>query len=362
MFQWYLFVLVFAVGAISYFGGLTYKVCPYGQIETRYRWIAAAIILVPMVYLAATRTSGFGDTSAYISMFQEAPSSISELPSYLSSYTKDQGFAVFMVLIKSLIGSSERLFLGIVAGICLLFVFFVYRRYSCNFIITIFLFLASADYVQWTYNGIRQFIAVTMVFACSGLILKKKYVPVILVILAASCIHQSALLMIPVIFIVQGKPFNGRTMTAMVACVLALVFADNFTDLIANVMENSQYSNEVDQFLSTDGTSLLRVLVFAVPPVMAFLFRRRIDAYHNTLINICVNMSVVSLGLYIASAASSGIFIGRLPIYASLYNYILLPWMIEELFTKDSAVILYVLMGMAYLVFYYYQIEITWGL
>ena len=76
----------------------------------------------------------------------------------------------------------------------------------------------------------------------------------------------------------------------------------------------------------------------------------------------CVNMSLLSTGIYVVSIFTSGILVGRLPIYFSLYNYILLPWELEYIFTVRSKKILYLLMIGAYLVFYYYQLNYSWGI
>ena len=85
-----------------------------------------------------------------------------------------------------------------------------------------------------------------------------------------------------------------------------------------------------------------------------------IQAEDDPVINFCTNMSIISTGIYIISMFTSGIFIGRLPIYASLYNYILLPWEIDHMFTKESKRLIMIVMVAAYLVFYWYQIEVVW--
>ena len=72
-------------------------------------------------------------------------------------------------------------------------------------------------------------------------------------------------------------------------------------------------------------------------------------------------MSIVSVGFYVVSMFTSGIFIGRLPIYFSLYSYILLPWEIDNMFTKRSARLVYVMTICAYLAFYYYQMHFAWN-
>ena len=363
MFQWYLFVLIFGVGLFANITRQTYTVNSFGQREQRYGWLPVLIILVPLIYLAGIRDDmGFGDTSVYRMGFHELPSSLSGLTEYFTDDSKDKGFTVFSVIIKSIIGNRDVLYFLIIAAICLTCVFYVYKKYSCNFIMTVFLFVASADYIQWTYNGIRQFMAVSLIFACTGFLLKRKYAPVIAVILIASTIHASALIMLPIVFIVQGKPFNKRTVLFLFAMLMAIAFIDQFTNIITNIMENTQYSGEVDQFLSTEGTSIQRVLVYSIPAFIALLFRKRIEVADNQLINMASNLSIATLGLMFLSAFSSGLFLGRLGIYTSLINYILLPWEIENIFTKSSARLIYVVMIICYLAFYYYQVVITWGL
>ena len=73
-------------------------------------------------------------------------------------------------------------------------------------------------------------------------------------------------------------------------------------------------------------------------------------------------MYIISMGLYLVSMVTSGIFIGRLPIYCSLYGYILLPWEIEHLIKPRSRGMVYIGMIGAYLLFYYYQMHITYGM
>ena len=106
---------------------------------------------------------------------------------------------------------------------------------------------------------------------------------------------------------------------------------------------------------------MIRVLVFCIPPLMAFFFRQHIAAANVPIINLAVNMSVASMGAYIVSSFTSGIFIGRVPVYFSLYNYMLLPWIINRFFEKRTAKLIYLLLMICYMGFYYYQMHIVWG-
>lgn len=362
IFQWYLFVLLLAVAWLAKVTGQTYTIEVHGRKEKRYGWIPILMIIIPMIVAAALREKSFGDTFAYMRGFQNTIPSFSAIPEVLAQEGKDKGFSVFNILIKMVIGDHYQIYFGIVAAICLFCVAYVYKKYSCNFAMTIFLFLASADYIQWTHNGMRQFIAVCIVFVATDLLLKKRYIPYILVTLLASTIHATVLLMIPIAFIVQGRAWNIRSVFFTVAVLIAINFSGALSDFIVEFMMDTQYSNEVDQFLATEGTNILRVVVFSIPPVLALIFRRYLDAARQPILNLSANMAIVSMGAYIVSAVTSGIFVGRIPIYFSLYNYILLPWLVENVFEKKSQKLVYAIIIACYLYFYYYQVVVSWGL
>lgn len=194
--------------------------------------------------------------------------------------------------------------------------------------------------------------------------LRNKYVSLILVILLASLFHQSALIMIPIVLIAQGKAWNTRTLLFIAIIIIAVLFVGRFTSLLDAVLEETQYASVVSDYTSwnDDGTNPIRVLVYSLPAILAFLGRKRIMYEDDQLINLCTNFSLVTAGLYLVSMFTSGIFLGRLPIYTSLYSYILLPWEIENLFIRESKRLMYVAMIVGYLGFYYYQMHVGFRL
>ena len=336
------------------------KVC--GVTQVRPTWGFAILVFAPIIYFAAVR-GGFADTYAYLRSYKDLPGTFSGLLSYMPSIKKDPGFSFLSGLIKLVVGNRTVLYLGIIAVLQSLLLISTFRKYSPAYITSIFLFVASTDYISWMFNGLRQFMAVTLIFAATGLMLRRKWIPTILVILLASTMHQSALLMIPVTFIVQGKAWNFWTVLVILSAAVAVLFVDQFTDILDSMMQDTQYSNMVSDWeaWADDGTNVLRVLVYAVPTILSVIGLRYIRQDGDRLINTCVNMSILSTALYVISMFTSGVFIGRLPIYMSLYNYILLPWEIEHMFTKQSQKIVGFCMVGAYLVFNLYQVKLGWG-
>ena len=334
-----------------------------GKIEARYVPWFAFVVFAPVVWMAGNR-GWIADTGLYIWFFRDMPSTLSALPAYAAKITKDTGFYVFSALIKILMGNDHVVYLTILAAIQGIALVIVFRKYSKSFILSVFLFVASTDYIAWMFNGMRQFMAVTIIFLATPLMLKKRYGPLLLVILFAATMHRSALIMIPLVLIAQGEAWNKRTLMFIGASLVAILFVGEFTNLLDTALEETQYKNVVSDYTASndDGTNPIRVLVYSVPATLAFIGRKSIRRENNALINLCTNMSIISMGLYIISIFTSGIYIGRLPIYVSLYGYILLPWEIEILFARGSRRLVYATLIICYLIFYYYQMNFGYNI
>ena len=361
LFEWYLFVFLFVLYLVAKVGNQKYHVYVAGEYESRYKWFSALAMIAALTYVAAMRSERFGDTTAYIRGYMQTEPSWEYIVSTVKGTGKDKGFDASVAVLKMLLGDRYRVYLGVIAGFCLLCVFSVYRKHSSNLFMTAFLFLASGEYAMWTHNGVRQFIAVSMIFAATDLLLKKRYIPYVAVILLASSFHGSALVMLPVILVVRGKAWNFKAIAMLLAIFAITSSTDLLNELLVGVMENSQYSSDIESLMATGGTNPFRVAVFAVPPLMALIFRRQIIVQNVPIINLSVNMSIVSMGVFIISMFTSGIYIGRMPIYFSLYNYIMLPWIIERYFEKYSAKVIHLIVVCCYMVYYYYQMHIAWN-
>ena len=362
MFSQYILILIW-IGFVSIMSNLIYMkrfelVC--GEKVERYRWLFAIIIFIPIIWMAGNR-GWFADTGLYIMNYQEMPSNLLELPNYIAGVSKDKGFSVLSVVLKFILGSDYTPYLMALAAFQGISLVCFFRRYSSDYILSIFLFIASTDYLSWMFNGLRQFMAVTIILFATPLMLKKKYFSLICVILLASTMHQSALLMIPFVIIAQGEAWNKKTLLFIAVTLLAVVFVDRFTNILNDTLSGTQYVNVVSDYTSwnDDGTNPLRVAVYSIPAILALLGKKQIRAEHNLLINFCTNMSIISMGLYLISMVTSGIFIGRLPIYCSLFGYILLPWEIKKMFTWESRRIVYIGVVGAYIVFYYYSMFLS---
>lgn len=329
--------------------------------EPRVHLFVAIVTFAVIIFFAGMR-SKVGDTTSYIQMFNDYPLLFNSQDVVLAEGAREPGFRLFSILIKTFISDNYNAWLSIIAvisGICVMFPLY---KYSCNFGVSAFLFMASCQFT-WMFNGMRQFLVAAIMFTCTGLILKNKALLYIIIVCILSTIHKSALILIPMYFIVQGDPWNKRTLLFIGCIILAMIFTSKFTNLLTDVVEQTDYASSVNEFKNTDdGTSPIRILVESIPIIMAFIYRNKIKEKLTPIIKLSINMSLIASGLYIISnIAKSGILLGRLPIYFSLYNLILLPWLLKNIFRKKEKIFIYYIMILCYFAFFYYQMQVAWG-
>lgn len=357
---WLLLIWLFGAGVILYkMPRKTELVCGYYQ--ERWYWFTAMLMVLPLILWAAYRPH-VGDTSAYATRFLQAPSYLSDVSRYLSQNAKDQGFTYLIVGLKLLGIRNYQTFFLILAAFQIWCLVYTFRKYSPNYWISIFLFITATDYLSWMFNGIRQFTAVCMTFAAFSLLVERKYIRFTLITLLASTIHASALLMLPLAYVMQGPALNRKTMLTIVGTALCIPFIDRFTPLLELLLADTQYGNVMTNQLWTgdDGTNIIRVLVYSAPALVVFFGYRYIILSKDRVMNLCINASILTMAMYLVSAVTSGIYVGRLPIYTTLHGYMVLPWVIDQVFEKSSARLIKLLMVLCYLGFFYFQMHFTW--
>lgn len=360
---WWLLIWLAAGGGILAFVIPKQPVQIQGEIQYRWNWIAVIILVSPYAIWAMNR-SNFGDTETYRHTFHEIPSFLGQISEYLSEHTKDKGFSVLMAFIKTIIGDNDKTFFLLIAAFQIFCVAYFFRKYSTDFLLCIFMFVASTDYLSWMFNGIRQFIAVCIILLSFGFVLNKKYIPAIGIILLASTIHGSSIIMLPIIFVIQGKAWNKRTLFMLVMVIVAIMCVGQFTSFLDDMLVETQYNDLITNEIWTndDGTNIFRVLFYSIPAALSLVGKRYIDEADSPRINLCTNCAVCTAILYILSAFTSGIYIGRIPVFVTLQGYAVVPWLIDHVFTKDSGKLVKVGFICGFLAFFYYQMHITWGI
>lgn len=322
----------------------------------------AIIVFLPMILIVGFRDQWFADTALYVKTYLSIPEDINDFSTFLVD-EKEPGFRIFTYIIKLFVHDNFQIWLLIISIIQFMCLLLTYRRYTSEIVACAFFFFASTDMWSWSMNGMRQFLVATIIFALTPLLISGKSRNIIVfvaLVLLLTTFHQSCLIVIPLYLAALGKPFNKKTVSVLILCVLAVVFINQFTSIMDLALEDSNYSQVTTQMLEDDGVNPFRALFYSIPAILAIIFKNRFNENTPKIISVSVNMSLITMGLYLVAMVTSGIYIGRLPIYFSLFNYILLPWEINNFFKNNKLITAFVIV-LIYIVFFVFQM-MTWDM
>lgn len=327
-----------------------------GFSEKRAYKIHAFIVFFYFIFFIGLR-SAFIDTRNYIKMFNNAPDHFSQMVNFTG--TKDIGFTYLMVLFKQFISENHQVWLFSIALLSGLIVMEALRRYSANFTLSAYLFIASAQF-SWLMNGIRQFIVIAIMFFALQLIIKNKKWTYFLLILFLTPIHFTAILLLPVYFIAKEENWSKKMFMYIAIFILFALSANYMFIFLEPVINLTQYNGIVDDILEYGGMSTPRFLVAMVPPIFAYIFRREIKKRNNPVINLSINMSVLACSVYLLATFVGGNFVARIAAYFDIYNLILIPWLMTYTISIKMKPLIHYAALILYMIFFYYQMKITW--
>ena len=335
----------------------------YNKTKVRYvknnneiYFVPKSIVIFPVLYIAlfVCLRDEVLDTYYYIGDFKNMPTTWEAIQNY-TEYSGSQGFHKMMGFFKMYISDNYYLWLTFIAFISLCPLFYFYKRHSCNFAFTFFLFVSSTTFT-WLLNGARQFIAVCILVGLIDLFLsgsKKLKILYILIGLTLTTIHSSVWFVLPMIYVCScGKVLNKRMLLVVVATVVGTMLMGDIMNMASEVMNKDYDISE------STGSSVIRLLVSSVPLFLVLFKLSNIKSEASPFMSFVINMSLVGVCFYFASTFSSGILVGRMPIYFTIYNFILIPWLLKKYY-KNTIFTIFCILG--YTFFFYYQMCIAWS-
>ncbi len=299
--------------------------------------------------LVAGLRNNIGDTVFYIHSYRVDDFSWGSI-----IQKKDIGFGLLQMLLKQ-ISNDPQILLFVTAMITNLLIVAVLYKYSRQLDLSLYIYITSGAFIV-SMNGVRQFLAAAMVFAVTKSLFDGKWKTYMLVVLFASFIHQSALIMIPLYFIVRRKAWTGVTFLFLFLAILVVMGFQQFSELLFSALKDTQYGDYAS--FEEGGASVLRVIVLGLPLIIAFLGREKLRLIFPKS-DIIVNLTIVGFALMVIST-QNWIF-ARMNIYFSLYQLILIGWLVKVFRPKDQKFI-YLAILVFYFLYFYFENEMILGL
>lgn len=215
-------------------------------------------------------------------------------------------------LVSHLFKDSQS-YLFIVAAVTYVCIFIVLTKYAENFeLAVILLFLLNIVFVG--FNTMQQVEASAVAFLSLPYLKQRKLIKYLIVILLATLIHTSSIVLVALYFIADMKPWSGKFVAVSAAfVVLMLVF-----NTIAPTLLNTLNMNEYDATIGTTSVKLITVLVAFLPLIFAF-FTRSYYPESDRFMNTCINFTLIYAMIYLV--ALRNVYVARFAIFFQ-------PWII----------------------------------
>lgn len=316
------------------------------KIEDKRPLLLFSVIIMLIFMLVSGLRSGIGDTGMYKHLYGMLQQGTVPEDSY------EPGFIFFLDCLANI--SKNPQFMIIVTSIITqgLNIWFL-RKYSSYFELELFMYIASG-YFLTIMNGIRQGLAASLLLLGTNFLIKRKFFSYLIMTLLISTIHTSALVMIPVYFIVNNDNWSKNFAKTMIVLVIVVVFGGVIMKYGLELLEGTRY--EVYSEFNEGGSNILRTLVAMVPIVMAYLQRENLKKIFPQC-DIFVNLSIINM-LIMGLSMSNWIF-ARMSYYFAPYTLVLLPYIIKSIEDKSHKRLIYYTFLVAYFGFMYVEYVVT---
>ncbi|AWD67011.1 MULTISPECIES: EpsG family protein [Priestia] len=346
----FLWINLFLVFIFSFFGryfGNT-VITNISTVSIKPKKMLTFIALVSLVLLSGLRNN-IGDTFAYMHSYETNDYTWDSIKN-----GKDIGFGILQILLQK-ISEDPQILVFTTALITNVLVVFVLYRYSRMFELSLYIYITGGLFLV-TMNGIRQTLAAAIIFTATKFLIEGNWKSYFLVVVFASFFHQSALILIPIYFIVRSKAWSKATVVLIALAIIIVLGFNQFSTLLFSAIQDTQYSDY--QNVNEGGANILRVAVNAGPLLIAFLGRdklRRIFPNSDSIINMAL------IGCVFMLISTQNWIFARFWIYFNLYQLIVISWIVKLFREKDEKLIYYAILVL-YFIYYYYENVISLGI
>lgn len=228
----------------------------------------------------------------------------------------------------------------------------IYKNgFSFWFSILLYIFLGC-----WheSFNIVKQYAGAALLFLGYGNISRGKFLNWMWYCLLAMTFHISALLMIPVYFLVRAKNINIMHCLMMGLIIVFLsTITDNLFDLISELKQNVGVTDK-ESGIATGTVKWQRILVAGAPILFFLIFSSNYKSETDKNFVVLFYLSLLNFLLYLFFGFQS-IYLSRFCIYTNIFNVLFIPYLIKP-FRKGEKILIMFLIITLYFIFWVYDL------
>ena len=237
-------------------------------------------------------------------------------------------------------------YMFVCALICTTIPIMVMYRNSKNFLFSMTIYMLLNFLSQC--NGMRQLLAMSMVFAGYTCIQRKQLIRFLICVLIGFQFHTSALFCIPIYFIYTSKPSGITTLIILFGTLLMRFGYDTLGSALGffqdDILTSSSYHNQSVNFLRI--IAMVAPLII-VAPLKGKMIQDKALAVNMLLANACV---------YLCMSGSA--YFARLGLFTDMFLCMAIPSVFEKYGERDKGLIVFITI-VCYAAFFYVSTTTT---
>lgn len=284
------------------------------------------IMSIVMILFVGLRTY-YNDTTTYLLGYNQ----LEVEPGWQKSIDwskigSNPGFVFTQGVLKEL-NASENTFLLVFAVFTVGITIWFYRKYSCNFWITILLFFSISGYT-FHMAAIKQCTAMTFCLLATDRAINKKYVQFVIFVLLGSLFHPYALmyLIVPFLFF---RPWSRYTLILLLIFGLIGVSLEGLLGTLLNVTDMLGENYNAASFMG-EGINPIRLLVVSVPSVLALIVKDQIGEKEERDQYVIMNLTMLNAEIMFVALFGTANYFGRLANYFVPFQALSIPWLLKH--------------------------------
>lgn len=293
------------------------------------RMVQSVGSLLGLLFLLGLHSPDVGaDMEHYIPAFQGVSKELTFTPDFVLGF--EPGFVLYMSAIK-LISSNEQIFLFISALVILIPIVLMIFRHSEMPMLSIIIY-ASWYLYYFSFSGLRQALAISICVIASMYMMRRKWLPFILIVLLASQFHASALLFLIAYPLYNIHISNVKLFLASVIMLLVLIVFKDVLSLVADFVfgEGNRYTGHIKTGEFGGYTIAIVYLLIAIVQITANTRNKHLDNPYIPFL--LVLMLFQFTGIYSQTIPRMGYYF--LPFFALSF-----PVMIKQLPKKNRMIV-----------------------
>lgn len=258
-----------------------------------------------------------------------------------------------------------KYWLAITSGLVLIFIYIGIKRNTSNYLIATFFYFSTFTYF-FVFNGIRQAIAASILFAFLDILVDKGLKKILVffsLILVMMLFHNSAIFLLFLIFVPTKKIFSIRYVYLTFIMTIFMYFNVSFKNFMVNILMkysyvySAKYSNNLEVFFQVNKE---KGLIEFLPVAFQMCFLIFLIKYFkgensgDKLTYFVTNLYVIYIALYAFSGIEA---IDRFQFYLAYFNiYFFTIYSIELLKSKKNGSLYFLLIAIFFILYFILRI------